>query len=64
LEVLMRPGSTAPARSEVRLRSPTGRAVIAAAVLGSALAYMSDDMLNVAIPSVAADLGGTVGDVQ
>jgi EmrB/QacA subfamily drug resistance transporter len=60
----MRPGSTAPARSEVRLRSPTGRAVIAAAVLGSALAYMSDDMLNVAIPSVAADLGGTVGDVQ
>jgi len=46
------------------LRSPTGRAVIAAAVLGSALAYMSDDMLNVAIPSVAADLGGTVGDIQ
>jgi hypothetical protein len=25
---------------------------------------MSDDMLNGAIPSVAADLGGTVGDIQ
>jgi MFS family permease len=48
----------------VPLRSATGRAVVAAAVLGSALAYMSDDMLNVAIPSVAADLGGTVHDVQ
>ncbi|HEU4427007.1 MAG TPA: MFS transporter, partial [Pilimelia sp.] len=32
--------------------------------MGSALAYMSDDMLNMAVPSVAADLGGTVGDIQ
>ncbi len=60
----LRTVSIAAARSEVRLRSPTGRAIVAAAVLGSALAYMSDDMLNVAIPSVAADLGGTVGDIQ
>jgi MFS family permease len=37
---------------------------VAAAVLGTALAYMSDDMLNVAIPSIARDLGGTVADVQ
>jgi MFS family permease len=49
---------------QVHLRSPTGRAVVAAAVLGSALAYMSDDMLNVAIPAVAADLGGTVSSIQ
>jgi EmrB/QacA subfamily drug resistance transporter len=55
--------STAATPSQLRLRSPTGRAVVAA-VLGSALAYMSDDMLNVAVPSVAADLGGTVGDIQ
>jgi MFS family permease len=60
----MRLGSATPARSEVRLRSATGRAVVAAAVLGSALAYMSDDMLNVAIAAVAADLGGTVHDIQ
>jgi hypothetical protein len=56
--------STAAARSGIRLRSPTGRAVVVAAVLGSALDYMSHDMLNVAVPSVAADLGGTVGDIQ
>jgi len=49
---------------EVGLPSSAGRAVVAATVLGSALAYMSDDMLNPAIPSVAADLGGTVGDLQ
>src|SRR5512132_3263881 len=49
---------------QVRLRSSTGRAVVTAAVLGSALAYMSDDMLNVAIPAVAADLGGTVSHIQ
>jgi EmrB/QacA subfamily drug resistance transporter len=48
----------------VRLASARGRAIVAAAVLGSALAFMSDDMLNVAIPSVAADLGGNVTDIQ
>jgi EmrB/QacA subfamily drug resistance transporter len=39
-------------------------AVLVAAVLGTALAYMSDDMLNLAIPSVARDLGATMTDVQ
>ena len=60
----MRASHQAAGPGEVRLRSPTGRAVVAAAVLGSALAYMSDDMLNVAIPAVAADLGGTIHDIQ
>ena len=64
MNTAMRLGSATPAPSEIRLRSATGRAVVAAAVLGSALAYMSDDMLNVAIPAVATDLGGTVHDVQ
>ena len=50
--------------SGVRLRSGEGRAVIAAAVLGSALAYMSDDMLNVALPSVSDDLGVGVSEMQ
>jgi EmrB/QacA subfamily drug resistance transporter len=40
------------------------RAAVVAAVLGTALAYMSDDMLNLAIPSVARDLGATMTDVQ
>lgn len=35
-----------------------------AAVLTTALAYMSDDMVKVAIPSLAKDRGGTVTDVQ
>ncbi len=50
--------------SEVSLRSGQGRAVIAAAVFGSALAYMSDDMLNVALPSMAGDLGVGVSEMQ
>jgi EmrB/QacA subfamily drug resistance transporter len=40
------------------------RAVRAAAVLGTALAYMSDDMLNLAIPSLVRDLEATVTSVQ
>jgi MFS family permease len=39
-------------------------AVLAAAVLGTALAYMSDDMLNLAIPSVAHDLHANTTAVQ
>jgi EmrB/QacA subfamily drug resistance transporter len=51
------------------VRSPpipgsTSRWVLIAAVLGTALAYMSDDMLNLAVPSVARELGATVTDVQ
>jgi MFS family permease len=38
--------------------------VLAAAVLGTALAYMSDDMLNLAIPSVARDLHASAPAVQ
>jgi EmrB/QacA subfamily drug resistance transporter len=40
------------------------RGVLLAAVLGTALAYMSDDMLNLAIPSVARDLDATAAGVQ
>ena len=38
--------------------------VLAAAVLGTALAYMSDDMLNLAVPSVARDFGATMTDAR
>ncbi len=57
-------GSDGSDGSDVRLRSREGRAVIAAVVLGSALAYMSDDMLNVALPSVSTDLEADVSDMQ
>jgi MFS family permease len=38
--------------------------VLVAAVLGTALAYMSDDMLNLAIPSIARDLHASATAVQ
>ena len=38
--------------------------MLATVVLGTALAYMSDDMLNLAIPSVARDLGASMTGVQ
>jgi EmrB/QacA subfamily drug resistance transporter len=40
------------------------RWVLVAAVLGTALAYMSDDMLNLAIPWVARDLDASMTDAQ
>jgi EmrB/QacA subfamily drug resistance transporter len=55
---------------ERAVRRPAGgpqwrpAAVLAAAVLGTALAYMSDDMLNLAIPSVARDLHASATGVQ
>jgi hypothetical protein len=43
-----------------RVSSSTVRAVLLAAVLGTALAYMSDDMLNLAIPPLPlATVGGS-----
>jgi EmrB/QacA subfamily drug resistance transporter len=51
-------------RSSVASAASVSRAVLVAAVIGTALAYMSDDMLNLAVPSVARDLGATMTDVQ
>lgn len=48
----------------VGVSSSTARAVLLAALLGTALSYMSDDMLNLAIPSVVRDLRATVTDAQ
>ncbi len=53
-----------PDKPAVQLGSRPGRAIIAAAVLGSALAYMSDDMLNVALPSVSRALDGSISEMQ
>ncbi len=53
-----------PASGTTTLSSPAGRAVIAAAVFGSALAYMSDDMLNVALPTLTDDFDVGVTGAQ
>lgn len=50
--------------SDRRNPSYSRLALLVAAVLGAALAYMSDDMLNLAIPSVPRDLEATVTDAQ
>jgi MFS family permease len=78
MSMRMEQGSTRPTREAMNTQAAdaaraeqnysfagsSSRAVLFAAVLGTALAYMSDDMLNLAIPSVARDLGATVTDVQ
>jgi MFS family permease len=43
---------------------PSRLAVLLAAVFGTALAYMSDDMLNLAVPSVARDLEASAAAIQ
>jgi EmrB/QacA subfamily drug resistance transporter len=52
------------AKSAAKDSAPATWAVMSAAVLGTALAYMSDDMLNLAVPSVARDLGADMTGVQ
>ena len=57
---------TTPPREDlgITLRSRAGVAIVSAAVLGSALAYLSDDMLNVALPSMSRDLDVGVTEMQ
>ncbi len=46
----------------LRLGSPRGRLVVAATVLGSSLAFIDATVVNIALPSIGADLGaGTRG---
>jgi EmrB/QacA subfamily drug resistance transporter len=47
-----------------RLFGSASPRIVVVAVLGTALAYMSDDMLNLAIPSVARDLDASAAGVQ
>ncbi|MFE3289492.1 MFS transporter [Rhodococcus sp. NPDC059234] len=52
-----------PAAS-VRLRSATGRAVVLATVLGSALAMLDATVVNIALPRIGEDLGASVAGLQ
>jgi EmrB/QacA subfamily drug resistance transporter len=44
--------------------SPTGRAVIAAAVLGSGMAFLDGTIVNVALRTIGADLDATLAELQ
>jgi EmrB/QacA subfamily drug resistance transporter len=56
--------STEPAATAARRPEQRRLLVLFAAVLGTALAYMSDDMLNLAVPSVARDLEVSAAGIQ
>jgi EmrB/QacA subfamily drug resistance transporter len=48
----------------VRYRTPTGRWVITATVLGSGIAFLDGTVVNVALPSIGKDLGAGITGLQ
>lgn len=61
-----RPGRAAAAAPEGGLRSGSaqGRAVMAVLVLASGMAFLDGTVVNVALPSIGADLGADVAGLQ
>lgn len=49
---------------KVALSSPVGRVVIATTVLGTAVAMLTGTVVNVALPSIATDLGASTAEQQ
>src|SRR5881392_1289141 len=58
-----RPGRGA-VTATVRYRTPTGRWVISATVLGSGVAFLDGTVVNVALPSIGRDLHADVAGLQ
>jgi EmrB/QacA subfamily drug resistance transporter len=54
----------ADAPPELRLASARGRWVVAAAVLGSGVAFLDSTVVNVALPSIGTDLGAKLAGLQ
>ncbi|MGZ4450822.1 MAG: MFS transporter, partial [Nocardioides sp.] len=50
--------------AQVRLGSPTGRAVIGAAVLGSGMTLLDGTVVNVALRTIGRDLGASLAELQ
>jgi EmrB/QacA subfamily drug resistance transporter len=53
-----------PRRSGLTLRSGPGRWLVAAAVLGSGLAFLDSTAVNVALPAIGRELGGGLSLLQ
>ncbi|MFJ9314513.1 MFS transporter [Pimelobacter simplex] len=53
-----------PTCAQVELRSRTGRIVLAAATLGSAMALLDSTVVNVALRRIGEDLDASLGDLQ
>jgi EmrB/QacA subfamily drug resistance transporter len=54
----------ATASGGVRLSSPTGRYILAAAVLGSGMAFLDGTVVNVALRTIGRDLDATLPQLQ
>jgi len=54
--------SSAPAA--IRMGTPTGRAVVAAATLGTGMTLLDTTVVNVALRTIGRDLGATLSDLQ
>ena len=52
------------AQTVVRMGTPAGRAVIAAAVLGSGIAFLDGTVVNVALRSIGQDLDASLAELQ
>jgi EmrB/QacA subfamily drug resistance transporter len=57
-------GSLAAGAGEVRFGTPQGRAVLAATVLGSGIAFLDSTVVNVALPTIADDLDAGISGLQ
>jgi EmrB/QacA subfamily drug resistance transporter len=55
---------TGAAAANIRIGTPTGRAVIAAATLGSGLAMLDGTVVNVALKTIGEDLDATLAELQ
>ncbi|HZD68710.1 MAG TPA: DHA2 family efflux MFS transporter permease subunit [Actinomycetes bacterium] len=64
------PATTGPAAApgtapgELRYRSPAGRWVLVATVLGSSLVFLDGSVVNVALPAIASDFGAGLASLQ
>ncbi|MPZ71074.1 MAG: DHA2 family efflux MFS transporter permease subunit [Actinobacteria bacterium] len=57
-------GAGVSSQAEVRFESATGKWIIAAAVLGSGIAFLDSTVINVAIPAIREDLDTGLAGVQ
>ena len=58
------PAGAASASPNVRMGTATGRWIVAAAVLGSGVAFLDSTVVNAALPAIGRDLNADLADLQ
>ena len=58
------PAGAASASTNVRMGTATGRWIVAAAVLGSGVAFLDSTVVNAALPAIGKDLNADLADLQ